>query len=485
MVEPEDEDMNDTMLTTASGVANTTKVSKKKAKGRPKKKVAVIEDNSELVTQMTETHETQETQEIQETQDSLLEQNPPRKATRKTSRQVSRQVSAQVDQAEIEEPKPKKTRGKKKTAIVEESIVEVPVAQPKRAGRGVKRTSDGSAKEESLVENTVIYHTAPSSQVVSQGMKRTSDGAPKSQTTSALSRIEAHLDSSVIILEDPPSVKPPTRKKQIARTKKPKKESVRLPLAEIEPEIIQKDQENQNFRSSGFNMADTIASTPKQDTPDISPDIPSSTPSTPTPARTAASAIKRKSLPSKSTATPKSVKAQKTSSNDSPRSVQSSDAENKPPSARPSVRGLVLQPLSPLRPTQATPRPASPSKGFVNRLKTQYPWEEIDIDALFASFSADNMASQLAQDKENMGSINISNIPSSGSIDNTKYAKIVKEVKSKLTGDDRKMTIEQWIRKNGQKAHDKLRVEFETMITMFEREGANALRSLEGIEHKE
>jgi hypothetical protein len=51
-----------------------------------------------------------------------------------------------------------------------------------------------------------------------------------------------------------------------------------------------------------------------------------------------------------------------------------------------------------------------------------------------------------------------------------------------LTSPEKKMTVEEWINWNAQKAEEQLRAESERVAGVFEKEGGRALRVLEGIE---
>jgi hypothetical protein len=457
----EDQEMNDTVLTTTSVATTASKTTAKKAaKGRGRKKVAKIEDNFE---------------DENVDQEATTKTVPPSRGKRQVSRKASRSTK-------------KANNGEQ---LADSSCI------PDMSSRGTKRTSDGSVKDNSLTDTTVV----PDRDVLQakRGAKRTSNGALRVLETSQ----PPILESSVMVLEDPPSIiskkgKRPARGKAAKKaaesfvdtsepdatakpvqSKKPKKTATRAPLAELEPEIVQAETQRQ-FRSSGFNLADTIASTPKRDTPEISPDVVSSAPSTPTPARSAHPASNRKSIQRKSALTPRpSAAAGKTSVTESP---QSSDAENKPPSARPSVRGLVLQPISPLRvPLHTTPKPVSPSRNhIVNRLRTEFAWEAADLDAIFAGHSPKEHPGINLKNKENL----LSHVDLNR-LDKKDLPDVVRVVKANMTESERNMTVEQWVRWNAQKSEDKLRAECETMVTMFERTGANAQRALEGIQHRE
>ncbi|KAL8761762.1 MAG: hypothetical protein Q9184_002161 [Pyrenodesmia sp. 2 TL-2023] len=140
-------------------------------------------------------------------------------------------------------------------------------------------------------------------------------------------------------------------------------------------------------------------------------------------------------------------------------SPQSSDAENQPPSARPSALRpplLVQTPSKSQTPrvlAAATPT-ASPSKRNISRLQSTLPWISIDIDKLFNTPSAD---------KENLPS------PS------------LKDPKQGLSSPEKKLTVEEWVRWNAERGEDKLREKCERLVGKFESEGVRALKTLEGI----
>jgi hypothetical protein len=418
-----EDDVNDSIMTTVSTATTTTKG--KKARGRPKKKIAVIEDDDVALPADSSVLEPSITEEPVKP--------PPKQTKRKTSRQVSAQKKAA----------PKATRGKKRaTNVSVEETQEEPV-------------------EDALIENTIIHKPA-------RGVKRTSDGTPKA------SRVQ---DSSIIILEDPPSEKPKRQKRtkkvdvesqtsetaQIpTKSKKAKTSSIRQPLGELNPRDVAPPPENSNTPKSAYNNDFNIPSDPP----------------TPTPARTRLTATQRQSIRSGKTDTPRASTTKKAVSS----SPQSSDAENKPPSTRPSVKGLVFQPVSPLRPipmNALTPAArASPSKRhIVSRLQTQVAWEPAELDAIFTSFSPSKSAA--VDNKENrLASIDISKL------DKQRLLGVVEAVKANMTEEEKGMTVEQWVRWNAQKSEDKMKKETETMITMFEREATKAQRALEAVNHR-
>ena len=141
-------------------------------------------------------------------------------------------------------------------------------------------------------------------------------------------------------------------------------------------------------------------------------------------------------------------------------SPQSSDAENQPPSSRPSTRRPPLLPVSPSRtqaiqiPLAQTPK-QSPSK--LNRpiagLSTSRPWAAVDVEMIFAP-------SPGCVDKENM------------------FANI----NGPLTSPEKRMTVEQWISHLAQQSEGHLKEECERVVGIFEKEGSRAMMALEGVD---
>ncbi|GKZ16815.1 hypothetical protein AbraIFM66951_006304 [Aspergillus brasiliensis] len=138
-------------------------------------------------------------------------------------------------------------------------------------------------------------------------------------------------------------------------------------------------------------------------------------------------------------------------------SPQSSDAENQPPSLKPTVsRAPVASPSKQVRIPLAASTPSPSKRGpNANSLKTSHPWTPIDIDAIILAGSSD---------KEN---IDFGGLHS---------------VKGDLTSPEKKMTVEEWIKWNAKNGEEKLKQECERLVSQFEREGARAMRVLEGIE---
>ncbi|KAL9030087.1 MAG: hypothetical protein Q9196_001750 [Gyalolechia fulgens] len=141
-------------------------------------------------------------------------------------------------------------------------------------------------------------------------------------------------------------------------------------------------------------------------------------------------------------------------------SPQSSDAENQPPSSRPSALRppLLTQTPSktrtariPLAPTTPT---ASPSKRNISRLQTTLPWESIDFEEIFNSPLAG---------KENL---------LAGGVDG---------IGQVLSSPEKDLTVEEWIRWKAKRGEERLREDCEKLVGRFEGEGVRALKTLEGI----
>ena len=142
-------------------------------------------------------------------------------------------------------------------------------------------------------------------------------------------------------------------------------------------------------------------------------------------------------------------------------SPQSSDAENQPPSSRPSALRPPLTTQSPskgqtTRVVLAASTPtAPPSKQNTSRLESTLRWTSTDFEKLFTASPA--------AEKEDFPST---------------MGKNAIEV---LTSLEKKLTVEEWIHFNAQRGEVKLRDECERLVGRFEGEGVRALKTLEGI----
>lgn len=135
-------------------------------------------------------------------------------------------------------------------------------------------------------------------------------------------------------------------------------------------------------------------------------------------------------------------------------SPQSSDAENRPPSTRPSAMHAPVSAKEQRTRTPLVVRTPSPSKR--NALdKVAHPWTPMDVDELL------------------FGDCNKENADLSGLFDGAKAG---------LTSPEKKMTVEEWIRWNAKNGEERLKRECERLVYLFEKEGGRAMRRLEAIE---
>lgn len=167
-------------------------------------------------------------------------------------------------------------------------------------------------------------------------------------------------------------------------------------------------------------------------------------------------------------------------------SPQSSNAENEPPSSRPSQK---RPPLAPLTPSQgktntmlfpATAETTTPTRsirkdradGSISpewALKSSFNWRPVDLETIFLGSPNSKQMNWFHpgnQDKENQP--------------NAK--KGTKAQQTILTSPEKRMTVEEWIRYNAGKGEEKLRIECERAVGRFESQGVNALKALEGLE---
>ena len=144
-------------------------------------------------------------------------------------------------------------------------------------------------------------------------------------------------------------------------------------------------------------------------------------------------------------------------------SPQSSDAENHPPSSKPSATTKKAPHTSPERvPLAATPVMSPSKRNIIAGLQTVHPWTAVDLDAIFL--------------KSPSGENAISN-------GNGLLGDVLDKVKNGyLTSPEKKMSVEEWIHYNAEVAEEKLRGECERMVGTFEREGTRAMRALEGVD---
>ncbi|KAB5545891.1 hypothetical protein GE09DRAFT_222437 [Coniochaeta sp. 2T2.1] len=141
---------------------------------------------------------------------------------------------------------------------------------------------------------------------------------------------------------------------------------------------------------------------------------------------------------------------------------QSSDAENQPPSSKPSASSHK-RPLSKtvtLPPHPSTPGrvPSSPRRNVIGRLQTTQPWTAVDLDLVFA------LAGEVEGEEE---AVVVQNVLKKGG--------------KELSTPEKEMTVEEWIFYNARVADGMLRDECEGLVGRFEVEGGRAMRVLEGL----
>lgn len=143
-------------------------------------------------------------------------------------------------------------------------------------------------------------------------------------------------------------------------------------------------------------------------------------------------------------------------------SPQTSDAENQPPSSKPSTtssqkKRVALGEL----PVETPARQVSPSKqqqqqqNVISGLQSTEQWTAVDLDMIFEEYYSD---------QENKGAAD--RFFSKG---------------GELSARERNMTVEEWIYYNAGQAERKLKVECEAMVMAFEKEGTRAMAVLEGL----
>ncbi|GAW10799.1 hypothetical protein ANO14919_001340 [Xylariales sp. No.14919] len=135
-----------------------------------------------------------------------------------------------------------------------------------------------------------------------------------------------------------------------------------------------------------------------------------------------------------------------------PQSPQSSDAENQPPSSKPSNTAKSTRVA--LAPIAETPVRSSPSKrNIISGLQTTHAWTAVDIDEIFDELDKENALST----GRFLG----------GGMD--------------LTSPEKQMTVEEWIYHNAEQAEKQLKHECEAIVMAFEQEGTRAMKALEGV----
>jgi len=302
------------------------------------------------------------------------------------------------------------------------------------------------------------------STIVRGGSKRRGSTLKKGKSKKAISRhIEEIVHKSIEVPakdEEEAYVQPSGKGKgkevMVAEQVSP---TVEETLAEEEPELVPfaKEQmpkitKSKSAKGRGRPAKAAISAAVVQDS-DIDMDDEPSVLNTPTPKSTKSKAAHPLPRIPPPTPTPKEATPSQ--------SPQSSDAENHPPSSKPSAppkHTSTPRSITTRVPLAATTPSMSPSKrNIIAGLQSTHPWTAVDLDSLF--------------------------LKSPGNENGTEFGAAIDKVKNgELTSPEKKMTVEEWIKHNAQVAEEKLKEQCEKMVGRFESEGTKAMRTLEGIE---
>ncbi|KAL2879005.1 hypothetical protein SGCOL_005704 [Colletotrichum sp. CLE4] len=227
-------------------------------------------------------------------------------------------------------------------------------------------------------------------------------------------------------------------------------EELEEPEEDLPDELADEPEEEEE---SELEQADELEQEPESEAPEPTPRSAPKTSSPPPLSSPVLTSSARRSVQNQS-GTPRISPAQsarQAAVSPSP-SPQSSDAENQPPSSRPSTtqKRVTHAPISstPARPNSPTKRKALAS------LQSTTPWNPVDIDLVFGSPEK--------SDKRNP----VDRLLHKG---------------TELTSPEMRMTVEEWIHHNANQAESKLRQECEAMVSKFESEGSKAMNVLEGL----
>lgn len=432
-----------------------------------------------------------ETDKEADDQQSMIAREPM-KPTRAT-RQKSTQRTASPTLESTDEPASKqpstKSKGKKK----------------QRQQQKQRLSEDASQLQTELDAEAVRASSQPES-APTRGQKRTSDGKEK-------------VDSSVVVLGNTPQ---PTikrgRSKKMQELREPEQANdADLPAAENDettpqqppPKLVAKGKKGRTISQQKKGTGSRQVSRQKQPIPvDAVPEPaletepepepePVSEPESrfetavepepepePVPKQRATSSLpprQQSRAPPQQADTPPKTSQLPPKLSSSP--AQSSDAENQPPSSRPSqatkpaspspsAPTTAQAPMSPsptrLQPGQAqTPR-TSPSKRQQNTitggLQSTDPWTAVDLEKIFLPSPSSHEAR------------NGADVP--GVDDGTLS---MEQMMQRVSSPEKEMTVEEWIVWNAGRAEEKMKEECEGMIGVFEREGLRALKTVEGV----
>ena len=111
-------------------------------------------------------------------------------------------------------------------------------------------------------------------------------------------------------------------------------------------------------------------------------------------------------------------------------------------------------------------------------IKSTVPWSPTALENIFLNSPVKaNLAAKSGAGQENVA-LTFPELD----LETADLRRVVGAVKHTMTDAEKKMTVGEWINYNAKLAEESLRSECEERVMRFERQGARALMSLEGIE---
>lgn len=510
----------DTVLTTTSTTAKATRGAKKRAKRAVPKRAVTKRTRAgsvapESVLESTESLQSEPHDETDVAPDASMAQPPKARG----KRQASRVRSQPEDQEEIVVTRPTRTASTAKPtprgrvsedasqlqqeleAAEESAPPPVPLKNTARATRGKKRTSDGQEKLESSVipagqsTGDVLESTQPKPTRKGRATRKVIEDSLVEDTPEEMadvpqpkrgrgrpSKISAERSETTIsqgplrVVGEPlPIEQEPAPKRGRGR---PSNTATEASETEVLPVIEALDREPKQARGrpskQSLNINAEESSQPEaikaatnapvqvQEATGKKGRIVSQQQESG--ARISKPSTAHHEMPVKAQPNPPTrVQSAKPSAEESPTaSPQSSDAENHPPSSRPSLasqnRPTPSQSQSHVLrvPLATTPRTSPSKRNIIASLHSAQPWTAVDLETLFLP-----SPTQRGTREENLN---------------------LENVLQHLTNPEKDMSVEEWILWNARGAEERLRGECERMIGAFETEGNRALQSLEGVE---
>lgn len=375
-----------------------------------------------------------------ELMDHSMEEEEP--ITKKAARKVVKKGKAQKGK--------RATENEDQLQAELKAEIEAAFASPQEAARpkcGKKRTNEGIEKsEESII---VIEKEAPKASPHNKQLLVTSEAIEVARTTNDELPIDAPLDREAISHTQSERVQSEDLREATTNT-----HATLKPVIEQLQEIAQEEKE-EGEDDKDINNDEAANVTVHEQTP-----IASTADSQATEVATPFLSIDLGRVANVPQTVKSIVSKQEEMRSPSASSTQSSDAENKPPLGNGNFAMLQLNSdFSPSKaPFGARTPSASPSKRHLvpDGLSSSNPWKEIDLDSIFLA-----SPSRQSPSKANL---------------------TVDDVMRNLTPQEQQMSVEEWILWNAKTAEEKLRLECERMIGLFEGEGVRALRTLEGLQ---